>query len=60
MEQPDNSDNSDGKGPTLHDALVDASEKAKRKQKGWYRVIQIDVDVQDSIHEYKVIIGPTP
>jgi hypothetical protein len=53
------SDNSDGKGPTLHDALVDASEKAKGKKKGWYRVIQIDVDVQDSIHEYKVIIGPS-
>jgi hypothetical protein len=54
------SDNSDGKGRTLDDALVDASEKAKRKQKGWYRVIEIDVDVQDSIHEYKVIIGPIP
>jgi hypothetical protein len=60
MEQSDSSDNSDGKGATLHDALEDASEKAKKKQKGWYRVIQIDVDVQDSIHEYKVIIGPTP
>jgi hypothetical protein len=56
MDQPDHFD---GKGPTLHDALVVASEKAKRKQKGWHQVIQIDVDVQDSIHEYKVIIGPS-
>ena len=55
MNEPDKYD---GKGPTLHDALGKASDKAKAKQKGWYRVVEIDVLVDDSIHEYKVIISP--
>jgi hypothetical protein len=48
-----------GHGRTLKDALDDASENAKGKRKGWYHVKRIEVDVQDSIHEYKVLIGPT-
>ena len=46
-----------GNGPTLKDALEDASERAKGKRKGWYHVIKIEIDVQDSIHEYHVLIG---
>jgi hypothetical protein len=47
----------EGHGKTLQEALEDASEHAKNDRKGWYRVVKTEVDVQDSIHEYKVLIG---
>jgi hypothetical protein len=40
---------------SLADALVDASNKAPR---GQYRVLQIEINVDESIHDYKVLIGP--
>jgi hypothetical protein len=54
MAQPGNFE---GTGKTLEEALHNASEKAKASRKGWYRIVKTEVDVQDSIHEYKVIIG---
>jgi hypothetical protein len=43
---------------SLEDALIDASEKAKGYRKGPYRVVHIEVNVADSIHDYKVLLGP--
>ena len=43
---------------SLEDALIDASEKAKGYRKGTYRVVHIEVEVDDSIHDYKVLLGP--
>jgi hypothetical protein len=44
-------------GKTLDEALHKASEKAKAHRKGWYRVVEWSVRVDDSIHEYKVMLG---
>ena len=48
----------EGCGESLEVALHDASEKAKNSRKGWYHVVKIEVEVGDSLHDYKVLLGP--
>ncbi len=48
----------EGTGDTFAKAADDASEKAKQHGKGWYRVSEIQVKVDDSVHDYKVILAP--
>ena len=48
----------EGEGKSFAEALEDASNKAKNSRKGWYQVHKTQVDVADSIHDYKVLIGP--
>jgi hypothetical protein len=43
---------------SLEEALYNASENAKGFRKGPYRVVHIEIDVDKSIHDYKVLIGP--
>jgi len=43
---------------SLEDALINASDNAKGYRKGTYRVVHIEVNVDDSIHDYKVLLGP--
>ncbi len=49
----------EGNGKTFQEAAEKASDKAKVHSKGWYRVVEIQVNVQDSVHDYKVILGTT-
>lgn len=44
-------------GSTIDEAAKKASEKAKHHGKGYYSVT-IQANVDDSIHDYKVILAP--
>jgi putative intracellular protease/amidase len=48
----------EGCGESLDVALHNASEKAKSTRQGWYHLVKIEVDVGDSLHDYKVLICP--
>jgi len=52
-------DRYEGSGKTFQEAAEKASEKAKVHGKGWYRVTEIQVNVGDSVHDYKVFLGTT-
>jgi hypothetical protein len=50
---------SEGKGKTFHDAAQDAADKAKGKHgPGTFKVVDIQVVVENPIRDYIVTLGP--
>jgi hypothetical protein len=48
-----------GKGGSLEEALEAAGDKAKRTRgAGFYEIVKLQVEVGDSLHDYKVLLGP--
>jgi hypothetical protein len=48
-----------GRGETLEEALEAAGDKAKRTSgNGFYEIVKVQVEVGDSLHDYKVLLGP--
>jgi hypothetical protein len=48
-----------GRGETFDEAFADAAEKAKERfGPGWFRLVDIHVNVENPIRDYRIVLSP--